>query len=98
MQKIFILVLILIILCAILFIPPFHWTIIGAVMLVISTLCGFITTLVIQRNARLMQKKRKIGIITGILVFLLLTVQVLQVFTPLNVITILLLGISLLAL
>lgn len=67
-------------------------------MLAISTVCGFIASLIIQRTEKFAHKKRKIGIITGIIVFLLLTVHVLHVFTPLNGITILLLGISLLAL
>ena len=72
------------------FIPPFHWVIVALFSLLAASLCGLI--------AQVVSKKRKLGIITGILVFLILTLQILHVLTPLNVLITVLLGASLLAL
>lgn len=72
------------------FIPPFHWVIVVLFSLLAASLCGLITWVI--------SKKRKLGIIIAILIFLILTLQILHVLTPMNLIIVLLLGASLLAL
>lgn len=98
MQKAIILVLLLIILSTIFVIPPSHWVIIGILIFLIAFLSSTVVSLACSRGTKLIEKKRRISIITGIVVFLILTIQSLQVLTPLNALIIILLGMSLLAL
>lgn len=90
MLKISILLLFALIILIIFFIPPFHWSIVVLVSLLVASVCGMLVTVA--------TKKRRVGIISGMLVFLIFILQTLHVLTPLNFGLIVMLGVSLLAL
>ena len=82
----------------VLFVPPFHWIIVALFILLSATLGAVLVTILISKYSRFTQKKRTIGVIVAAVLALIFILQALHVLTPLNILMVLLLGASLLAL